>query len=108
MGVPKIALCCLVILTVVSLIHCANLKTNTINQGGVDKSTAQLIESLRHQISTKEEELQKAEKVNKNFERMIQLVNILGQVDSFLTDRTKNMIKKLAVLAEDKTANIED
>lgn len=61
-----------------------------------------LIESLRRQIRTKEEELQQAEKINKNFERMIQLVNILGQVDSFLTDRTKVMIKKLAVLAEDE------
>lgn len=32
---------------------------------------------------------------------MIELVNILGQVDTFLTDRTKALAKKLAMLTED-------
>lgn len=92
------------LLQIVVVINCSDVRTNTINRS-VDKSTANLIESLRHQIKTKEEELHKAEKTNKNFERMIQLVNILGQVDSFLTDRTKTMIKKLAVLADDKDSS---
>ncbi|XP_023016557.2 uncharacterized protein isoform X1 [Leptinotarsa decemlineata] len=60
----------------------------------------QLIETLRKQVLAKEDELVKAEQINQSFERMIQLVNILGQVDSFLTDRTKTMIKKIAMLAD--------
>ncbi|XP_060533888.1 uncharacterized protein LOC132706531 [Cylas formicarius] len=60
-----------------------------------------LVESLRRQIEYKEQELERAEKVNKNFEKMIELVNVLGQVDTFLTDRTRAIIKKLAILTED-------
>lgn len=58
--------------------------------------------NLHRQIKAKEEELQNAETINRNFERMIQLVNILGQVDNFLTERTKTVIKKLALLVEDE------
>lgn len=39
--------------------------------------------------------LERAEKINRNFEKMIQFVNVLGQVDSFITDRAKNLVKKL-------------
>lgn len=60
-----------------------------------------IIDDLKKQIRMKEAELENAEKVNKNFEKMLQLVNILGQVDNFLADRMKTMIKKLAVLADD-------
>ncbi|XP_046739142.1 uncharacterized protein LOC124407232 isoform X2 [Diprion similis] len=42
-----------------------------------------------------ETELERAERVNKGFERMIQMVNILGQVDNFISDRTKNVVRKL-------------
>ncbi|XP_017772982.1 PREDICTED: uncharacterized protein LOC108560065 [Nicrophorus vespilloides] len=60
-----------------------------------------VIKKLREQIKMKEAELENAEKINKNFERMIQLVNIMGQVDTFLTDRTRMVLKKLAMLADD-------
>ncbi|KAJ8933759.1 hypothetical protein NQ314_013792 [Rhamnusium bicolor] len=60
----------------------------------------QLVDTLKKQVQAKEDELVKAEQINKNFERMIQLVNILGQVDSFLTERTRSMIRKLAMLAD--------
>ncbi|KAF5286486.1 hypothetical protein FQR65_LT12569 [Abscondita terminalis] len=43
----------------------------------------------------------KAERLNRNFQRMLQLVNILGQVDNFLTERVKLLLRKLALLAED-------
>ncbi|CAH1110224.1 unnamed protein product [Psylliodes chrysocephalus] len=80
------------------------LATNTINRSNFNLETAQtpyqLIETLRKQVLDKENELKKAEEINKNFEKMIQLVNILGQVDSFLTDRTKTIIKKIAMLTD--------
>ncbi|XP_050500685.1 uncharacterized protein LOC126880675 [Diabrotica virgifera virgifera] len=65
-----------------------------------NSSPHQLIESLKEEVLQKEKELKKAEEVNKSFEKMLQLLNILGQVDLFLTDRTKDMIKKLAILIE--------
>ena len=60
-----------------------------------------IIDELKQQIKEKESKLQNAEKVNRNFEKMMQLVTILGQIDSFLTHRTKSVLKKLALLADD-------
>lgn len=40
------------------------------------------------------------EQINKNFERMIQLVNIMGQVNTFLASRSRSVIKKIAMLAD--------
>lgn len=40
-------------------------------------------------------ELEQTERINRGFEKVIQLVNVLGQVDSFITDRTKNLVRKL-------------
>lgn len=71
----------------------------TNNSDGKDKHD--LIESLRQQIQNEEKELEKEEKMNKNFERLVQFVNFLGQVDAFLSERTKNVIKKLAKLTRE-------
>lgn len=49
-------------------------KTNSFTKN----NPVNIIESLRKQIEYKERELQRAERVNKNFEKMIELVNILG------------------------------
>lgn len=59
------------------------------------------MENLQNQIAMKEQELKNAEEINRNFERIIQLVNILGQVDTFLSERTKAIIKKLSLLVDD-------
>lgn len=68
----------------------------------MNKDKHDLIESLRQQIQNEEKELQKEEKMNKNFERLVQFVNFLAQVDAFLSERTKNVIKKLAVLTREE------
>ncbi|XP_043289685.1 uncharacterized protein [Venturia canescens] len=48
------------------------------------------------QETRKEEFLgDRTHKINRNFERMIQFVNILGQVDSFINDRVRNLIMKI-------------
>ncbi|CAG9855015.1 unnamed protein product [Phyllotreta striolata] len=92
---------CILLLMMCTKIN-GDLATNSIRRSDFDLKTAQtpyqLIESLRKQVLEKENELKKAEEINKNFEKMIQLVNILGQVDSFLTERTRAMIQKLAML----------
>ncbi|KAF5284624.1 hypothetical protein FQA39_LY16982 [Lamprigera yunnana] len=46
-------------------------------------------------------EQKRAERLNRNFARMLQLVNILGQVDTFVSERLKTMLRKLALLADD-------
>lgn len=45
-------------------------------------------------------EVERAQKLKSGFEKMIQLVNILGQVDSFLTDRTRSVVRRLSHLAD--------
>ncbi|XP_011307459.1 uncharacterized protein [Fopius arisanus] len=46
-------------------------------------------------IGKRENSLERTEKLNRGFEKMIQLVNVLGQVDSFITDRAKVVVRKL-------------
>ncbi|RZB38787.1 hypothetical protein BDFB_009981, partial [Asbolus verrucosus] len=77
----------------------------TANQVKAKINAHHLMNNLHNQIKAKEEEMKNAEMINRNFERMIQLVNILGQVDSFLTERTKAVIKKLALLVDDERSN---
>ncbi|XP_030762873.1 uncharacterized protein LOC115887553 [Sitophilus oryzae] len=92
-----------IVLLSLSFVSC-DIATNSITRksNSLPKSNpVAIIDSLRRQIEYKEKELQRAEKANKNFEKMMELVNILGQVDTFLTDRTRAIIKKLAVLTED-------
>lgn len=38
--------------------------------------------------------------LNRVFERMVQMVNIAGQVDSYITDRWHSFIKKIGLLFE--------
>ncbi|XP_063926661.1 uncharacterized protein LOC135140163 [Zophobas morio] len=75
---------------------------STTNNHLKTKINTQHLNSLHKQIRAKEEELKNAEEINKNFERMIQFVNILGQVDNFVSEKTKVLIKKLAILVEDE------
>ncbi|XP_076303551.1 uncharacterized protein LOC143221837 [Lasioglossum baleicum] len=37
----------------------------------------------------------RAERVNKGFDMMVRCVNVLGRVDNFISDRTKNVVQKL-------------
>lgn len=43
-------------------------------------------------------ELGRAERLNRSFEKLIQFVNIVAQVDSYLTDKARGAIRKLARL----------
>lgn len=56
--------------------------------------------NLQQIARTQDPEVERAEKLNKGFEKVIQFVNIMGQVDSFLTDRTKAVMRRLAYLAD--------
>ena len=40
-------------------------------------------------------DIDRSERINRGFEKIIELVNVLGQMDNFVYDRTKNFIRKL-------------
>ena len=67
------------------------------NLAVVDETThkSSIFSNSLSNMETAETDLEKTERINKGFERVIQFMNVLGQVDSFLTDRTKNFIRKL-------------
>lgn len=71
------------------------MKTNAINKHAEDA-----IATLREQITAKESELENVVQIN--IERMIQLISIMGQVDTFLADRTQLLLKKLATYIDTK------
>lgn len=68
----------------------------------------ELVDALKKQVQQKEDELNKMEQINKNFERMIQLVNIMGQVNNFLASRSRSVIKKIAMLADADEGQFEN
>lgn len=47
------------------------------------------------------EEIARAERANRAFERLIQFVNIVGQVDSYITERARSFVRKIALLVDD-------
>ncbi|KAF7395519.1 hypothetical protein HZH68_009569 [Vespula germanica] len=55
--------------------------------------------SLEDQIMSKKEEInsknRRTDEINKGFEKVIDFVNVLGQINDFVSDRTKNIIRKL-------------
>ena len=40
-------------------------------------------------------DIERSESINRNFEKIIEFVNILGQMDNFVYERTRNIIRKL-------------
>lgn len=54
------------------------------------KRSSTLQEPKREELA-----LDRTSRINRNFERIIQFVNVLGQVDSFINDRLRNIITKI-------------
>lgn len=44
---------------------------------------------------------EKAAMYNKSFEKLIELVNIIGQLDNYIEERVRTVLKKLSMFAED-------
>lgn len=40
-------------------------------------------------------DVERSERINRGFEKIIEFVNVLSQMDNFVYDRTKNIIRKL-------------
>ncbi|KAK4878326.1 hypothetical protein RN001_010832 [Aquatica leii] len=84
----------LLTLTIV-LVASADMTSNDISAKNPEFSFDEFMQEKNKDVE------KKAERLNRNFERMLQLVNILGQVDNFLSERVKLLLRKLALLAED-------
>lgn len=40
-------------------------------------------------------DVERSARINRGFKKIIEFVNVLGQMDNFVYDRTKNIIRKL-------------
>ena len=52
------------------------------------------------QLNNNDLNAMQTERINKSFEKMIQLISVLGQVDSFINDRTKSFVRKMNAIYE--------
>lgn len=78
------------------------MSVNAVNKSQNVMRDEAIVNELKKEIYKKENDLENTENLKRNFEKVMELVNIFGQLDDFLVDRTKNMIKKLAVFAGDE------
>ncbi|KAL6265213.1 hypothetical protein P5V15_001997 [Pogonomyrmex californicus] len=58
-------------------------------------STSSLRKESRFQIKRAISDIERSERINHGFEKIIEFINVLGQMDNFFYDRTKNIIRKL-------------
>jgi len=54
-----------------------------------------LTKESQFQVKRTTSDVERSERINRGFEKMIEFVNVLGQMDNFVYDRTKNIIRKL-------------
>ncbi|KAL2715247.1 hypothetical protein V1478_014945 [Vespula squamosa] len=75
-----------------------------VSQVRLNKKYKTLLQKLNElspedQIILKKEEInsndKRTDKINKGFEKVIDFVNVLGQINDFVSDKTKNIIRKL-------------
>lgn len=68
---------------------------NVIPESELAKTKYTIIEKLKNESSA-----EKNERINRGLQKVMQFVGVMGQVDSYLTDQTRTLIKKLALLCE--------
>lgn len=59
------------------------------------------LNTLEFVIRPEETEAEKAEKTNDAFEKMLQFMTIMGQVDAYISEKAQSAIKTIAKIAED-------
>ncbi|XP_022205435.2 uncharacterized protein LOC111062044 [Nilaparvata lugens] len=69
-------------------------------------STGSRLNTVELVIRPDESEVERAERTNREFEKLIQLATIVGQVDSFITHKARIIIRALAKLTEEDEADI--
>ncbi|XP_075214987.1 uncharacterized protein LOC142320887 [Lycorma delicatula] len=56
-------------------------------------------------IRPEETPAQKAEKSNEAFEKLLQFMTIMGQVDAYISEKTQSALRTIAKIAEENTEN---
>ncbi|RZF44708.1 hypothetical protein LSTR_LSTR000660 [Laodelphax striatellus] len=69
-------------------------------------STGSRLNTVELVIRPDESEVERAERTNREFEKLIQFATIVGQVDSFITHKARILIRALAKLTEEDEAEI--
>lgn len=59
----------------------------------------------RSQLNEVELDVERSTRINSGFEKMVQLVNVLGQMDNFFYDKTKDFIRKLNAMYDIEDEN---
>jgi len=57
--------------------------------------TSSLKKESQFQIKRTISDVERSERINRGFEKIIEFINVLGQMDNFVYDRTRNIIRKL-------------
>lgn len=76
----------------ISLANAVEISTGTKAE---KLSTDSLKKESQFQIKRAISDVERSERVNRGFEKIIELVNVLGQMDNFVYDRTKSIIRRL-------------
>jgi hypothetical protein len=79
-----------------------NIQPRQVSQDVLKSTTLQQSEDEQPQTDPEldlfKKELSQAQRLSKVLERLIQFVNIVGQIDSYVTDKARSAIRKLASL----------
>uniref|UniRef100_A0A8D9E757 Uncharacterized protein n=1 Tax=Cacopsylla melanoneura TaxID=428564 RepID=A0A8D9E757_9HEMI len=90
-----------------SVPHVGYLDSNSMPNPTRRESNAKLGATAFGKPSKPETEAQRAARLNKQFEKMIQFTTMLGHVDSFLYDRARSVVKTLHRMMGDSRELIE-
>ncbi|XP_011686006.1 PREDICTED: uncharacterized protein LOC105448844 [Wasmannia auropunctata] len=81
--------------SIMCMISLANAAENLAQNKSEKLSTDSLENESQFQIKRTISDVERSERINRGFEKIIEFVNVLGQMDNFVYDRTKNIIRKL-------------
>lgn len=78
----------------------------TSSEEVLGKERKNILERISSSVSkVSDGRTRRADNINKGFEWIIRCVNILGQVDNFISDRTRNVIRKLHTMYNEDDAD---
>ncbi|XP_032681090.1 uncharacterized protein LOC116848760 isoform X2 [Odontomachus brunneus] len=82
------------------LVVCMVLFANAIEISKEDKAemSSKKESPSQWQLNGETSNIERSVKINRGFEKIVQFVNVLGQMDNFFYDKTKNLIRKLNVI----------
>ncbi|XP_011172172.2 uncharacterized protein LOC105204682 [Solenopsis invicta] len=84
-----------VVMCMISLANAVEISTEPKLEKSTFTSTSLLKNEAQFQTEKTTSDIERSKRINRGFERVIEFVNVLGQMDNFVYDRTRNFIRKL-------------